>query len=115
MLKILNNPIYLLAMSTPVFMLANMVGGALIAGTKDKFEIEILKASLIKYVGLLFMVVLLYTGAYLSEQAISDILDIQLNIKELVLLGIATFAASYAIQSIIKFKELAGIKIERED
>lgn len=110
MKELLNNTITLLAIATPIFMLANMLGGALIAESKDKFKLEVLRTSLIKYAGLLLMAVLLYAGGYLSEKAIEQILNVQLHIKDLILLGIATLAASYAIQAITKFKDLAGIK-----
>lgn len=115
MQKILNSTLVLLALSTPIFMIANALGGVLIAESKNEFKWEVLKASLIKYLGLLLMAVLLYAGGYLSEKAIEQILNVQLHIKDLILLGIATLALSYAIQAITKFKDLAGIKTTEGD
>lgn len=106
----MKNTLLLLALSTPIFMVANVIGGVLIAESKDEWNEDLFKASLIKYVGLLIMAGLLYLGAFLSEQAIEQILNIELHIKELVLLGIATFASSYALQAINKFKDLTQIK-----
>lgn len=116
MKEVIKLPIFWLVLSVPIFMLANMIAGSLLAETKNEFKWEVVWVSFQKYAGLLIVAVLLYIGASLSEQSIYELLDKQLYLKELVMLGIATLAANYAIQASIKFKDLTGVKLsEREE
>lgn len=113
-MNILENAFVALALSAPIFMIANMVGGVLLAEIRGEFNAEIMKQSAIKYVGLLIMAGLLYVGGLLANTGIKEVLDVDLQLAKIVMIGIATFGLAYAYQAIEKFNTITGVKIKEE-
>lgn len=114
MTKLLGNAFITLALGAPFFMLANIVGGVLIADFKEEWDPKVLRASLIKYAGLLLMAGLLYVGGLLADKGIQEALGVNLHLTDVITVGIATFGLTYAGQAVVKFNQLAGVKIKEE-
>lgn len=95
--------------ATPIFMLANMLGGMALAGFKDKFDWEVVKVSIIKYIFILLIAGMLYVGGRLSNQALLDFAQIDVGFDVVISLGIATLGGSYAAQAVNKFYKLVGV------
>lgn len=111
----LNSYIFLIMVAIPVFMVANMVGGAIIAESFDEFDITILKASIYKYLALLGMALLIYIGGALAEPALNEIIQANLQIVTMLQLGLATICGKYAFQAVAKFIQVTGIKLNKEE
>lgn len=111
----LNSYIFLIMIAIPVFMVANMVGGAIIAESFQEFDVKILKASIYKYLALLVMALLIYIGGALAEPALNEIIQANLQIVTLLQLGLATVCGKYAFQAVAKFIQVTGIKINKEE
>lgn len=111
----LNSYIFLIMIAIPVFMVANMVGGAIIAESFQEFDVKILKASIYKYLALLVMALLIYIGGILAEPALNEIIQANLQIVTLLQLGLATVCGKYAFQAVAKFIQVTGIKLNKEE
>lgn len=114
-MNLINSTVGMLVLSVPFLMAANIVGGALVADFKGKFEWGVVKRSVVKYGGLLVMGGLLYAGGKLSTEGFKQALDVELYLDEIVLVGIATYGLTYATQAVQKFSELAGLKMDGKD
>lgn len=110
MKNIVTNTFVTLVLSAPFFMFANMIGGAMLADYDGDFDEEVLRAGLIKYLGLVVIAILLYIGGHLADAGIKEALDIDLHISDIILVGFATYGSTYALQAIDKFNKLAKVQ-----
>lgn len=114
MKELLNNQAILLSLAIPLFMVADMLSGALNAELNHKFSWDVLKGSFIKYGGLLLVAVFLYAGGALSGQALEQVLGESLYIKEAILLGLATYGVKYLASALENLKAISNVKTSRK-
>lgn len=97
--------------ATIFFMIANIIASSIIASKDSLFDIELFKSSLVKYFGVLIIGIFLYFGGYFGDEILNGITTDVLNSKNLVLVGIASVALKYAVESLSKWKTLTEMKI----
>lgn len=110
-MEIFNNPFVLMVIAIPLFMVTNIIGGVLLAEFNGEFDKEILKSSIVKYLGILIMGLLIYNGGELAGAGINQALGVDLHVGEIVAVGMATYGIGYAYQSIEKFNRLVGVNV----
>lgn len=99
-----------IVVATVFFIVANIIGGVLLANREGKFEWKILGESLIRYAGILFVAILLYVGGYFGDEALNEYVTDVMNIKNLVSMGIAYYAAERLYDAAKTFLELLDLK-----
>lgn len=91
-------------------MLANMLLGVTLAKLKQEFKKEKLLSGLVKYLGIILGVLLMYIAGYLNPDiVVANINNVEVNlmtgIEVLFILGIIY----YGMQDLIKLKNLLGL------
>lgn len=104
-----------IVVATVFFIAATVVGGAVKASADNKFELSILRDSLIKYLFILIVAVLLYAGGYFGDEVLKDYTTDYINVKNLVAIGLATYAINRAADATKHWIELIGLKADKED
>lgn len=100
--------------ATVLFIIANIVAGVWIAERQDKFDWSIFKQSLFKYAGIIVVAILLYAGGYFSDEVLKEFVTDTLNIKNLVSLGLATYAVNRANDAIKNWYILTELNNQSE-
>lgn len=110
-----NSAIVSIAVATPLFMVANSLGGIILAEFNGDYDGEVVKKSIIKYVSILGMGGLIYVGGKLSNTALIELVNIDLGIDIVVTVGLATLTGKYAVDAVGKFIELTGASTHRPE
>ncbi len=104
-----------IVLATVFFIAATVVGGAVKASAENTFDFTILRDSLIKYAFILIVAVLLYAGGYFGDEVLKDYTTEYINVKNLVAIGLATYAINRAADATKQWIELIGLKADKED
>ena len=100
--------------ATMIFMVLNMFGGILLSNFEHDFDKEILKGSLIKYLGIVVMGLGAYLGFSLIANGLYEGLGINIPIQEIITLGLVKYAYYYGEQVLDKWNELVEVHIKNE-
>lgn len=114
-MKLLENVYLALVLIAPVFMIANMVGGVMLAEKAGKFEWATLKEGLFKYIGILIMAGLIYIGTYLAEVGFTLALDYPIPLQDIAIAGIVAVGGKYAKGAFEKYIAITGMKINKNE
>lgn len=104
-----------IVITTVFFIAANIVGGIANAAHENEFNLNILRDSLIKYGLILLVAALMYGGGYFGDEVLGDFVTDWLNVKNLVALGLATYAANRAADATKNWVALTEIKSTQEE
>lgn len=104
-----------IVVATMFFIIANILGGATEAIAENKFDWSVLRDSLTKYIVILFIALLLYAGGYFGDEVLKDYTTEYINVKNLVAIGLATYAINRATDATKHWIELIGLKANKED
>lgn len=102
-----------IVVATVFFIVANVVAGIWIAEKQGKFDWNVLKQSLFKYLGIIIVAILLYGGGYFSDEVLKEFVTDVVNVKNLVALGLATYAVNRANDAIANWRILTGLKEDK--
>lgn len=91
-------------------MIANVLLGVTLAKLKKKFNKEKLLSGLIKYLGIIIGVSLMYLAGYLnSEIMIANINNVEVNLMTAIEVLFISGIVYYGMQDLIKLKDLLGL------
>lgn len=105
------HPAIALMISAPLFIVANMIGGVILAEKEGEFDLEILKASLYKYMAIVLMSALLSLGGVLAESVINKLFSVDLKITFVMMIALGTLAMKYATDATVKLYTIVGYKV----
>ena len=91
-------------------MLANVLLGVTLAKLKQEFKKEKLLSGLVKYLGIVLGVLLMYLAGYLNPNIIvANINNVEVNLMTGIEVLFISGIVYYGIQDLIKLKDLLGL------